>query len=92
MKWKCTLASQNGIRANRMAEIVQFHPKPSALAGFLRIGHANHRKLEALQAAGRLPYRRLVFEAAHLRGDATTRSRPLAFRGGGGGISAILGR
>jgi hypothetical protein len=48
-----------------MAQIVQLHPRP-ALAGFLRVGHTSHRKLEALHAAGRLPYRRVVFDAAHL--------------------------
>src|SRR5271165_3113350 len=49
-----------------MAEIVHLRPRPSALAGYLRVGHTNHKKIEALQAAGRFPYRRVVFEAPHL--------------------------
>jgi hypothetical protein len=35
-------------------------------AGFLRVGHTGHRKLEQLQAAGRLQFPRLVFDAAHV--------------------------
>jgi hypothetical protein len=42
------------------------HPHSAALAGFLRVGHTGHRKLDALIAAGRFPYRRVVFDAAHL--------------------------
>jgi hypothetical protein len=41
-------------------------PKPAPLAGFLRVGHTGHHKLIALHAAGRLPYRRVVFDAAHV--------------------------
>ncbi|MFZ3236489.1 MAG: hypothetical protein WA417_20060 [Stellaceae bacterium] len=48
-----------------MADIIQLHPTP-ALAGYLRIGHVNHKMVEALHAAGRFPYRRVVFEARYL--------------------------
>jgi hypothetical protein len=41
-------------------------PQPPSVAGFLRVGHTGHRKLLDLQAAGRLPFRRFVFDAAHL--------------------------
>ena len=41
-------------------------PQAPPLAGFLRVGHTGHRKLMDLQAAGRLPFRRIVFDAAHL--------------------------
>ncbi|HEX4184124.1 MAG TPA: hypothetical protein VHY34_12785 [Caulobacteraceae bacterium] len=41
-------------------------PQTPPVAGFLRIGHTGHRKLLDLQAAGRLPFRRFVFDAAHL--------------------------
>jgi hypothetical protein len=49
-----------------VATIHRLHPPSPALAGFLRIGHTGQRKLEALHAAGRFPYRRVVFDAAHL--------------------------
>ncbi len=42
------------------------HPQAAPVAGFLRIGYTGHRKLEAMLAAGRFPYRRVVFEAAHI--------------------------
>jgi hypothetical protein len=48
------------------AQIHVLHPRVPPLAGFLRVGHTGHRKLEALQAAGRFPYRRVVFDAAHI--------------------------
>lgn len=35
------------------------------IAAILRVGHRDHRWLEDRLAAGRLPYRRFVFEAAH---------------------------
>jgi hypothetical protein len=41
-------------------------PKTPAIAGYLRVGYTGHRKLADLHAAGRLPYRRIVFDAAHL--------------------------
>lgn len=41
-------------------------PKTPAIAGYLRVGYTGHRKLADLHAAGRLPYRRVVFDAAHL--------------------------
>lgn len=36
------------------------------IAGIIRVGHRDHRWLEDRLAAGRLPYRRFVFEAAHI--------------------------
>lgn len=39
---------------------------PAPIAGFLRVGHTGQKKLEAMCAAGRFPYRRAVFDAAHL--------------------------
>ena len=48
-----------------VATIRQLHPPSPALAGFLRVGHTWQKKLEALDAAGRLPYRRVVFDAAY---------------------------
>jgi hypothetical protein len=41
-------------------------PQSPPIAGFLRVGHTGHRKLLDLQAAGRLPFRRVVFDAAHI--------------------------
>jgi hypothetical protein len=48
------------------AKIHVLHPWAESLSGFLRVGHTGHRKLEALHAAGRFPYRRVVFDAAHI--------------------------
>src|ERR1700683_2320104 len=48
------------------ADIYVLHPHAAPLSGFLRIGHTGHRKLEALHAAGRFPFRRVVFDAAHI--------------------------
>ena len=48
------------------ATVHVLHPQSSALAGFLRVGHTGHKKLLDLHAAGRFPYRRVVFDAAHL--------------------------
>jgi hypothetical protein len=48
------------------ATVHHLHPPSPPLAGFLRVGHTGQRKLEALLAAGRFPYRRVVFDAAHL--------------------------
>jgi hypothetical protein len=49
-----------------VASIHVLHPQPDPIAGFLRVGHTGHRKLEGLHASGRLPCRRFVFDAAHL--------------------------
>ena len=49
-----------------VATVHHLHPPSPPLAGFLRVGHTGQRKLEALHAAGRFPYRRVVFDAAHL--------------------------
>src|SRR5258707_11717551 len=48
------------------ATIHVLRPASAPVAGFLRVGHTGHRKLEALHAAGRFPYRRVVFDAAHI--------------------------
>src|SRR5260370_17753486 len=48
------------------ATVHDLRPPSPPLAGFLRVGHTGQRKLEALHAAGRFPYRRVVFDAAHL--------------------------
>lgn len=37
------------------------------VVGYLRVGHRDHRWLEDQLARGTLPYRRFVFEAAHIR-------------------------
>lgn len=37
------------------------------IAGYLRVGHRDHKWLEDQLARGALPYRRFVFEAAHIR-------------------------
>ena len=123
------------------ATVHHLHPLSRPLAGFLRVGHTGQRKLETLLAAGRFPYRRVVFDAARLallqqlepavrsarlgaklkiadddtrrlvddarkrlvalrdalddlesRGGMATRSPAVAFRGGGGAVSAVLGR
>jgi hypothetical protein len=42
------------------------HPPPPPLAAYLRVGHTGHHKLEALYAANRLGFRRLVFDAAYV--------------------------
>jgi len=44
------------------ATILHLHPPSRPLAG----GHTGQKKLEALHAAGRFPFRRAVFDAAHL--------------------------
>jgi hypothetical protein len=49
-----------------VATLHHLHPPSPPLAGFLRVGHTGQIKLEALHAAGRFPYRRVVFDAAHL--------------------------
>jgi hypothetical protein len=45
------------------------HPRSQSFIGFLRIGHTGHRKLEALLASGRLPFGRMVFDAAYIGGQ-----------------------
>jgi hypothetical protein len=46
------------------------HPTTPPLAGYLRVGHTGHHKLEALHAADRLGFGRLVFDAAYAVGQA----------------------
>jgi hypothetical protein len=41
-------------------------PASPSIAGYLRTGHTGHRKLAEFHAAGRLQYRRIVFDAAHI--------------------------
>lgn len=45
------------------------HPTSPPLAGYLRIGHTGQHKLEALHAADRLGFIRLVFDAAYAAGQ-----------------------
>lgn len=47
------------------ATIHQIHNMPP-IADFIRVGHNDHRWLEERISAGRMPYRRFVFEAAHI--------------------------
>ena len=49
-----------------VATVHELRPRPAPLAGFLRVGHTGQNQLAALQAAGRFPYRRVVFDAAYL--------------------------
>jgi hypothetical protein len=48
------------------ASVHVLHPKPAALAAFIRVGHTGQRRLEQRHVAGRFPYRRVAFEAAHI--------------------------
>jgi hypothetical protein len=48
------------------ASLHLLHPQTPAIAGFLRVGHTGHKKLADLHAAGRLPFRRAVFDASHV--------------------------
>jgi hypothetical protein len=77
------------------ANVHVLHPRPAPLGGFLRVGHTGHRKLEALLAAGRFPFRRVVFDAAHIiqaKAGTASRSRAPDFRGGARSINVVLGR
>jgi hypothetical protein len=47
------------------ATIHQIH-NLSPIAGFIRVGHNDHRWLEERLSAGKMPYRRFVFDAAHI--------------------------
>ena len=47
------------------ATVHVLRPAMPTIGGYLRIGYTGHRKLADLHAAGRLPYRRAVFDAAH---------------------------
>lgn len=51
------------------AKVHILHPHSPPIGGFLRVGHTGHRKLEAVHAAGRFHYRRLVFDASARLGD-----------------------
>jgi hypothetical protein len=48
------------------ATIHQLRPT-AAIAGYIRVGHNGHKWLDEQLAADRLPFRRFVFEAAHIR-------------------------
>ena len=50
-----------------MATVHVLRPTSTPPAAFLRVGHTGHQRLEALHAANRFPYRRVVFDAAHVR-------------------------
>lgn len=45
--------------------VVQLHNTPP-IAGFIRVGHNDHKWIEERLSAGRMPYRRFVFDAAHI--------------------------
>jgi hypothetical protein len=62
------------------------HPATPPLSGFLRVGHTGHQKLEALHAADRLGFSRLVFEAARVAPPRFRGARP-----GAGRLSVIQG-
>lgn len=53
-----------------VATVHVLHPQPSPVGSFLRVGHTGHRKLESLIAASRLRFRRFVFDAAYIDGQA----------------------
>jgi hypothetical protein len=64
---KMSDAGSNPLKDREMiATVYRLHPQPAPVAGFLRIGHTGQRRLEALHATGRFPYRRVVFDAAYL--------------------------
>ena len=60
-----------------VATVHQLFPAAEQVGAFLRVGHTGHRRLEHLQASGRLPFRRIVFDAAHIseQRDLVTRLR-----------------
>lgn len=47
------------------ATVHMLRPLTPPIAGYLRVGHAGHRKLLDLHAGGRLSFRRIVFDAAY---------------------------
>jgi hypothetical protein len=49
-----------------MAATIHRLHNANPIAGFLRIGHRDHKWLEDQLARGALPYRRFAFEAAHI--------------------------
>ena len=57
--------SSCGKEISMSATILQLHNTPP-IAGFIRVGHTDHKWLEERLSAGRLPYRRFVFDAAHI--------------------------
>lgn len=48
------------------AEVISLHARQPLLAGYLRVGHRGHRRLDDMLAAGKLQYKRFVFDASHL--------------------------
>jgi hypothetical protein len=48
------------------AQIIPLHPQQPLIAGYLRVGHDGHKKLEHMLAAGRLQHKRIVFDAAFI--------------------------
>jgi hypothetical protein len=64
MKCLCKFSVEENIVMAATVHVL--HPNSAPVAGFLRIVHTGQKKLEALLAAGRFPYRRVVFDAAHL--------------------------
>lgn len=49
-----------------MSNVVPLHPAQPLLAGYLRVGYGDHRRLQHIHDVGRLKYKRFVFEAAHI--------------------------
>lgn len=49
-----------------VATIHQLRPAPS-VAAYIRVGHNGHKWLDEQLAENRLPFRRVVFEAAHIK-------------------------
>ena len=49
-----------------MSNVVPLHPHQPLLAGYLRVGHDGHRRLQHMHNVGRLKYKRFVFDAAHI--------------------------
>jgi hypothetical protein len=48
------------------ATVHVLHRSTPGSAGFLRVGYTGHRKLEQLQASGRMLFPRVVFDSAHI--------------------------
>ena len=52
------------------ASIHFLHRKSTPVAAYLRVGRNDHRTIEQLIASGKFPYQRVVFDAAHVEGQA----------------------
>ena len=49
-----------------MSNVIPLHPAQPLLAGYLRVGYGDQRRLQHMHNVGRLKYKRFVFEAAHI--------------------------